>query len=435
MGEKEEVKLKVDPRFNIFDKTQQDESIVANNFVEFHPISQISPTTSVIEFFIGGHDEQYIDTTGIYLKVSGSVTNESLTNADVKDSVCNNLLHALFSQIDVQYNDRLMTQSTNTYPIISYIKNLVTTTKTEKQSKLQSELFFMESSSEIDEVDLTKNRALLKRHGYVKSGNNLEMAGQLLVDVFSCSKFLINGVNIRVKLYKNRSQFYIMSALGDKSKATFVINKAVLVVPKMTINPQLYLSHAEMLKQGPAIYNFYQWRTRVHTIPQRNRSIQLESLFSDKIPSLCIVILLSSKSYSGAFNTNPFHLKHYKMHSGALILNGVNIPGNTMVGDFDSNVHTNASLYKTFTDAVEKHFNIRDCGIDIELFNKGYTMFFFDLSDSLLVSNNIKTRSGELRLRIDFTEELPEPVDLIALGRFPASMKINVSRVISHDMF
>ena len=435
MDEKKEAKLKVDPRFNIFDKTQQDESIVSNNFVEFHPISQISATTSVIEFFIGGHDEKYIDTRGIYLKISGSVKKEDLTVADVKDSLCNDPLHALFSQIDVQYNDRLMTQSTNTYPVISYIKNLVTTTKTEKESKLQSELFFMEEADEIAEVDLTKNSAMLKRHTYIKNGNNVEMAGPLLVDVFSCSKFLINGVNIRVKLYKNRSQFYIMSSLGDKCKATFVINKAILVVPKMTINPQLYLSHADMLKEGPAVYNFYQWQTRVHTIPQRNRSLQLESLFSDKIPSLCIVVLIPSQSYSGSFNSNPFNLKHYKMHSAAIILNGVNIPGNTMVGDFDSAVHTNAFLYKTFTDAVEKHFAIRDCGVDIERFNKGYTMFLFDLSDSILVSNNVKTRSGELRLRMDFTEALSEPVDLIALGRFPASMKINVSRVISHDMF
>ena len=64
MDEKKEAKLKVDPRFNIFDKTQQDESIVSNNFVEF----QISATTSMIEFFIGGHDEKYIDTRGtLYL--------------------------------------------------------------------------------------------------------------------------------------------------------------------------------------------------------------------------------------------------------------------------------------------------------------------------------------------------------------------------------
>ena len=84
MDEKKEAKLKVDPRFNIFDKTQQDESIVSNNFVEFHPISQISATTSVIEFFIGGHDEKYIDTRGIYLKISGSVKKEDLTVADVQ---------------------------------------------------------------------------------------------------------------------------------------------------------------------------------------------------------------------------------------------------------------------------------------------------------------------------------------------------------------
>ena len=87
----------------------------------------------------------------------------------------------------------------------------------------------------------------------------------------------------------------------------------------------------------------------------------------------------------------------------------MNIPGNTMVEDFDSAVHTNAFLYKTFTDTVEKHLAIRDCGVDIERFNKGYTMFLFDLS------------------------ALSEPVD--CTGSFPCQHENYVSRVISHDMF
>ena len=87
--------LMVDPRFNIFDKSVSDQSIIACNNIKYHPISQVGPTSTVIEFCLSGDGNQYISivTNNIQLHLSGKVKN---TDADAKDGICCNLFHSVF---------------------------------------------------------------------------------------------------------------------------------------------------------------------------------------------------------------------------------------------------------------------------------------------------------------------------------------------------
>ena len=264
---------------------------------------------------------------------------------------------------------------------------------------------------------------------YTKTGNQLEMIGPLMVDVLSCKTYLLPGVNIRVKLYKNRPEFYIVSS-NTSCKAAFIIEKATLLVPKLTIKNEVIIAHAEILKQQPAMFKFQKYISRIHTIPARGRSVTVENLFSDKIPSLVIICLVSSADFSGNYATNPFYLRNCNLRSMGLVLNGQHVTSNPVECDFTSAQSSNAHLFHNFTSAVKKHFSIDDTGIKMNYFYKGYTMFLFDLSDSVS-----KTRTGDLRLMADFTSEIDQPINIIILGRFPAKLYINDSRVISYDMF
>ena len=101
MEQEEKSELIVDPRFNIFDKSIDDQSVIACNNIEYHPVSQVIPTTSVLEFCISGDGDQYTDTSNIQLRIRGCVKNSDGSAADPQDGICCNLFHSLFSQIDV----------------------------------------------------------------------------------------------------------------------------------------------------------------------------------------------------------------------------------------------------------------------------------------------------------------------------------------------
>ena len=428
--EKNKEELIVDPRFNLFDKSVHDPTVVASNVVNYYPLSQLSPSSSVLEFAISGEGESYIDTANIKLKITGTLKQiDGTTAADVKDGTINNLLYSLFNQVDVSYNDRLLTESTNNYSYITYLRTLLETTNDEKAGKLQSQLFYPDTYDRIDSNLGTANTGLGRRMQYTKTGNQLEMIGPLMVDVLSCKTYLLPGVNIRVKLYKNRPEFYIVSS-NTSCKAAFIIEKATLLVPKLTIKNEVIIAHAEILKQQPAMFKFQKYISRIHTIPARGRSVTVENLFSDKIPSLVIICLVSSADFSGNYATNPFYLRNCNLRSMGLVLNGQHVPSNPVECDFTSAQSSNAHLFHNFTSAVKKHFSIDDTGIKMNYFYKGYTMFLFDLSDSVS-----KTRTGDLRLMADFTSEIDQPINIIILGRFPAKLYINDSWVISYDMF
>ena len=116
MAEKEKEELIIDPRFNIFEKFEQDKSVMACNIIKYHPLSQLSVSASVIEFCVSGDGQSYLDASKILLRITGSLKDaDGIKPADVKDGVCNNLFHALFNQIDVSYNDRQLTESTNNF--------------------------------------------------------------------------------------------------------------------------------------------------------------------------------------------------------------------------------------------------------------------------------------------------------------------------------
>ena len=428
--EKTKDELIVDSRLNLFDKSKHDQSVLACNVVHYYPLSQLSPSANVIEFNISGEGENYIDTSNIKLKIVGKLKEVGGgKEANVKDGVANNLLFTLISQIDVSYNDRLLTESTNTFAYISYIRALLETSNDEKSGRLQSQLFFPDYYNAIDSNVSTQNAGLAKRMAYAKPNNKVEMVGTLPVDVLSCPTFLMPGVSIRVKLYLNRPEFYIISS-NDNCKAAFIIDTATLLVPKITLKSEILISHSEILKQQPAMFQYQKIVSRVHTMAARSRSTTIESLFSDRIPSMVVVAMVSSADFSGNYATNPFHFRHCNLRSISLVLNGQAVPSHPIECDFSGVHSTNATLFNNFTEGVTKHFNIRDSGIEMKYFYKGYTMALFDLSDSVA-----KTRSGELRLIADFTSELTEPVTMIILGRFPAKIYINESRVVSHDLF
>ncbi|GFW41133.1 uncharacterized protein F54H12.2 [Trichonephila clavipes] len=89
---------------------------------QFHPLSNVFDNAPV-ELHISGSAEDYIDLsqTQLYVKAKiVKVDNTPITKDDTIGPV-NLFLHSLFSQVDASLNDRVVSNSSNTYPYRSYI--------------------------------------------------------------------------------------------------------------------------------------------------------------------------------------------------------------------------------------------------------------------------------------------------------------------------
>ncbi|GFR08770.1 uncharacterized protein F54H12.2 [Trichonephila clavata] len=75
----------------------------------------------------------------------------------------------------------------------------------------------------------------------------MDMIGALHFDLGNQSKYLINSVNLRIKLERNKDAFALMSASQDFK---IVIQHASLFVRKVKVAPSILIAHETALSRG-----------------------------------------------------------------------------------------------------------------------------------------------------------------------------------------
>jgi hypothetical protein len=94
--------------------------------MEYYPISStLNSDTAPIEFEIKGQGDEYLDLSQSYLQVVCKFTKgdgTDLTGANSTSTPVNNILHSLFSEIDVSLNGKVVTPGTDTYPYKAYLE-------------------------------------------------------------------------------------------------------------------------------------------------------------------------------------------------------------------------------------------------------------------------------------------------------------------------
>jgi hypothetical protein len=126
-------------------------SIDSGTFVEFRPISTLTDGAP-IEFDVTSSGDDYIDFANSFLHVKVIIERVNGRNLEVADTVgpVNNLLHSLFSQVDVSLNGTLITNSLNTYPYRAYFENLLSYGPAAKSSQLTAGLFYKDDAGKMD---------------------------------------------------------------------------------------------------------------------------------------------------------------------------------------------------------------------------------------------------------------------------------------------
>ncbi|GBN67876.1 hypothetical protein AVEN_141586-1 [Araneus ventricosus] len=108
-------------------------AIENGQWIEFHPLSNVFDGGPV-EFHISGSGDEYLELSQIQLYVQAKILkadgsrilkeNKTGDNASPETTIgpVNLFLHSLFSQVNVSLNDRIVSNSSNTYPYRSFIE-------------------------------------------------------------------------------------------------------------------------------------------------------------------------------------------------------------------------------------------------------------------------------------------------------------------------
>ena len=171
-------------------------------------------SSSPIEFIVSGNGKDYMDLNNTLLEVKACIktTNNSPVYAAVAVAPINNTWHSLFSQIDVSLN---VSSVTTTYPYRAYIENHLNYGTDAKKSKLQAAMYFIDDnltvSNPIPDSSSARNIGLKRRHGICTAKPPFDMIDPLHVDVFNQSKYILNGVTMKVRMNRRKDSFVLVA--------------------------------------------------------------------------------------------------------------------------------------------------------------------------------------------------------------------------------
>ncbi|CAC5402771.1 unnamed protein product [Mytilus coruscus] len=392
-----------------------------------------SPDVSTVDFFVSGQGPEYMDLKRSRLYVRAKLIKADGTTFDDEDtsSIVNLPLQAMWSQMDVYMNNKLVSLNTSNYPWKAYLKTILTSGTDEQKSQLQSQLF-MKDSGDLATTNGKNgaNTGLILRRDFIKNSREFEMEGPLFEDIFSLDRHLIQGVDLYIKLYRSTDQFFVISG-EDTSSYKLQLLDCVYKACKIKVDPGVIVNHLKQIETKPVRYYFQRTEVKRNTINKDSREFIWDNMFTLR-PSTLVLGLISQESGNGTYGTNPFFFNHYNATDVGLYVNGESVPARPLKLDFGDN-RQYATAYTNLFEVCEK-LN-KDVGLTItrEDFGKGYTLYAFPLDPKGLGEDYINlVKHGNVRVEIKFKTGLPSAVTCIAFGVFDSFLEIDHSRNVRY---
>lgn len=401
-------------------------------YIEVPPLSALTEAAP-LDFFIAGNGEDYIDLNNTLLYVCCKIVKEDGTNIDrnAKVGLVNYPIASIFSQLDITLGDRLISQSNNCYPYRAFIESVLNYSGEALETQFSTGLFYKDSPGYHEDTALDgDNEGFIQRAALTAQSRKLDLLGHLHADIFFQEKLMLNGVDVKIKLTRNKDTFCILS--GEQDAFKLQILSASLFVKKVKVTPGVRLGHAEALLTANAKYPVDRVGMKVFSIAAGSRVTNQENLFLGQLPKQVVIGFVDNDAFSGNFAKNPFNFKHYDINFVALYVDGEQVPAKPLQPDFEAG--NSVREYMNLVQTAGKHLKDKSLLINRDEFAKGYTLFAFDLSpDQECADHYSLIKTGNLRAEIRFARALPHTINMVVYGVFDNVIEINHRRNVLFD--
>jgi hypothetical protein len=157
-----------------------------------------------------------------------------------------------------------------------------------KSSQLTSVLFCKDETDKMAEPNpfaanaVDKNSGLVKRQTFPATSSEIDMIGGIHSNIFFQERYMLNEVNIRIKLIRSNDAFCLMSTGETPFKV--VVTFASLLIRKVKVSPSVYLAHAKTLETGTVKHPIRRVICKTFTVPSGYLDASHEKSFSGQLP-------------------------------------------------------------------------------------------------------------------------------------------------------
>ena len=186
-----------------------------------------------------------LNNTLLYLRIKITRPDGSVIADGANVGLINYTGATIFSQVDVSLGDRLISQSSNTYPYHSIIDCLM------NYDKHTLETLFSTGHMDVADPECD-NKGLTKRATFTNTSNVVELLTPIHSDIFFQEKLMLSGVDIKIRMAGSKDEFSLMRS--DAVVYKISILSASLFVKKVLVSPAVRLGHAQALLSATAKY-------------------------------------------------------------------------------------------------------------------------------------------------------------------------------------
>ncbi|XP_074115792.1 uncharacterized protein F54H12.2-like [Cotesia typhae] len=406
-------------------------SIEQSQWSYYNPMASLADDTP-IEFVVPGHGEEYIDLPHTMIKIKAKIVKSDGTVGE-NDFVSpvNNFLHSMFNQVDIFFNQKLVSPPNNAYAYRAYIETVLNYRLDAKNSHLQMGLWSRDNSTAMDAVEGGKNDGLDERVAWTKGGKEFDMMGHLHCDVFNQDKFLLNGVEMRVRLIRAKNDFCLMN--GSEENYSVKIMEAMLITRKVKISPSVLLAHAKILSHTTAKYPLTRVEVKSFVLPTGILSTNIDNVVLGQILKRIILGFVDNRAFNGSKKNNPFYFQTLLLNYLSLYIDGKQVLGKALKPDFIRDKYLEVEAYNTLFSGTGVHFGNSGNLITRAQYRRGYALYAFDLTPDMSANSashwNL-VRNGSLRIEASFAVPLHINANCIVYLEFDNILEIDSSRQV-----
>lgn len=391
-------------------------------YQEYRPLTSLDADDAPLEFNIPPTGDDYLDLAHSRLRIRCKIVTQKGEELKPENHVgpVNNFLHSIFSNCQVELNQKPVTGQSGLYHYRAIVENILNYGNDAKESHLGNSLFYKDTAGNMDAED--ENEGFVTRREYTQSGE-FEMESHIHSDLFSQNKYMLNNVQMTIKFYKNKPEVSLMTTTSDNASYKIKITEAVLMIRKVKITPSVLIAHAQTLSKHTAKYPITHVELKNVNIPANIQSTTLDNLILGIMPQRVIVMFVDAASFNGSFKSNPFNFQHFN-YNYLNISSDSTMHNTPLKPNFKSKMYVSA--YNTMFTAT---------GITRKEYAEGYSFAIFDLTPDISSHDNHLTpaTSGSLRIEVQFESALAKPIVAIVYAEFPALIEINKHREVFCD--
>ena len=383
------------------------------------------------------------DLSSTLLKITARVLGPDGTGIaiNVLAAPVNNFIHSIFSKVTVDLNGSGVSDTTHTYAYKAYLETLLNFSSDTKNGELSASLWYSDEPGKFNNTAVSgggQNSGFVKRKRLGGEGKLLPLMGSIKDSVLNQDKYLLDGVDVRITLFRSKDDFCILRADGTMDTPAIdyktEIESAVLYVRRVNLSPHCQMAINSAMEISPAKYEFVRTDIRTYSIPTGVTEFTQANLVLGQIPRRLILFFVKTTAYHGTYSENPFNMENLDINFVQLQHGGTAIPSSALTPNFNYQNGDYVRSYMQFQDGLYKSLKDEDAGISYESFGKGSTFFIFKLAAEDSIESCVEPgKRGSINATVRFGTPVPYPITVFCYREFDSSFTITKEREVELD--